>query len=82
VRRSTSGRRPKNLVARERKFVAAARARPIHGRDELESRVAARIFQSVARFIGELVKFTFHAWLERPSMKMLAPEQKTRSWRW
>ena len=26
-----------------------------------------------------LQKFTFHAWLDRPSMKMLAPEQKTRS---
>ena len=26
-----------------------------------------------------LQKFTFHAWLDTPSMKMLAPEQKTRS---
>ncbi len=26
-----------------------------------------------------LQKFTFHAWLETPSMKMFAPEQKTRS---
>ena len=26
-----------------------------------------------------LQKFTFQAWLETPSMKMLAPEQKTRS---
>ncbi|EWS62497.1 hypothetical protein Y695_04275 [Hydrogenophaga sp. T4] len=26
-----------------------------------------------------LQKFTFQAWLETPSMKMLAPEQNTRS---
>ena len=26
-----------------------------------------------------LQKFTFQAWLERPSMKMFAPEQKIRS---
>ncbi len=28
-----------------------------------------------------LQKFTFHAWLDAPSMKMLAPEQNTRSLR-
>ncbi len=28
-----------------------------------------------------LQKFTFHAWLEVPSMKMLAPEQNTLSFR-
>ena len=28
-----------------------------------------------------LQKFTFHAWLDNPSMKMFAPEQKMRSLR-
>ena len=28
-----------------------------------------------------LQKFTFQAWLDSPSMKMLAPEQNTRSFR-
>ena len=28
-----------------------------------------------------LQKFTFQAWLDRPSMKMFAPEQKMRSFR-
>ena len=26
-----------------------------------------------------LQKFTFHAWVDKPSMKMFAPEQKMRS---
>ena len=45
-----------DLVAGERELVAAARARAIHRRDELEAGVRARVLHAVARLVRELAE--------------------------
>ena len=76
-----SGRRP----ARSRRRRAPARSRrrrsaPLHGGEELQAGVTADESSRPLRVsLVNLQKFTFQAWLDVPSMKMLAPEQNTRS---
>ena len=45
-----------DLVAGQRQLVAAARAGAVHGGEELQARVLRRVFQSVARLVGELAE--------------------------
>jgi hypothetical protein len=68
-----SRRRPAPVRSRRRR---RRRSRP---RGTSGPNVAGRVFQAVAVSLVNLQKFTFQAWLETPSMKMLAPEQNTRS---
>ncbi len=60
----TSGRRhrrravvdQKDLVARQRELVAAAGARAVHRGEELQPRMRGRVFETVARLVGELAE--------------------------
>ena len=45
-----------DLVAGQRQLVAAARAGAVHGGEELQARVLRRVFQAVARLVGELAE--------------------------
>src|SRR4029453_7471325 len=47
-----------NLIAGQREFVSTARADAVDGREELEARVLACIFNGEAGLVGELVKIS------------------------
>jgi len=57
-----------DLVARERQLVPAAGRGAVARGEELQPRVPARVLDAVARLVGDLQKFTFHAWLDCASM--------------
>ena len=67
-----------DLITGEREFVAAAGARAIHRGEEFHPSRLEESSRPLRVSLVNLQKFTFHAWLETPSMKMLAPEQNTR----
>jgi hypothetical protein len=66
----------------ERELVAPAGAGTVHTPPGERMPECADVSSMPLRVsLVNLQKFTFHAWLETPSMKMFAPEQKTRSLR-
>ncbi len=67
-----------DLVAGEGQLVAAAGRGAVAGGHELEPGVRAGVLDAVRVSFVNLQKFTLNAWVTVPSMKMLAPEQKTR----
>ena len=69
----------KYFIACERKFIAASGGASVEGGDEFQFRVSAGSSIPLRVSLVNLQKFTFQAWLESPSMKILAPEQNTRS---
>jgi hypothetical protein len=71
-----------DLVAGQGQLVAAAGAGAVDGGQELQAAVLDESSRPLRVSLVNLQKFTFQAWLDTPSMKMLAPEQNTGPWRW